>query len=427
MTEWLNRFRDELWMILVDSGVWLILGFALAGVVHALVPMGWIRRQLGGRGIVPIAKAAALGLPMPLCSCSVIPVAASLRGAGAGKGASAAFTISTPQTGEESIPLTWALFGPVFAIARPIVAIATAFTAGVLIDKFAPDTPEGASKGTSPKPAGGEGAGGCCSHAGEPVSSCCAPTEAPKKSCCSHGAEAKSACCAHESEAESSCCAHEGEPAKSCCSHPAGSEGKSVGGRLVSALRYGFVTLPRDLAPWLITGLLLAAVVATAVPKGWIGEHLGSGMLPMVLTLVVGVPLYICATSSTPLAFALVTAGLSPGAALVLLLAGPATNTATMAWVLKDLGKRALVIYLAVIGAFALASGLVFDAFLSGMIRLASGGGGHEHVVGVMAPVGAVALSLLLFSAAIMRVAPKGKPGRHAGHGHRGASETPAG
>lgn len=423
MPDWLNRFVDELWMILVDSGIWLILGFALAGVVHALVPMGWIRRQLGGRGIVPIAKAAALGLPMPLCSCSVIPVAASLRGAGAGKGASAAFTISTPQTGEESIPLTWALFGPVFAIARPIVAIVTAFTAGVLIDKFTPDVAEGASKGTGTQ---SKGAGGCCSHAAEPVKSCCAHTEAPKKPCCSHEAEAKASCCSHEAEAPSSCCSHSEAPAKSCCSHQESAGEKSLGARLVSALKYGFVTLPADLAPWLISGLLLAALVAAAVPKGWIGEHLGSGIVPMLLTLVVGVPLYICATSSTPLAFALVTAGLSPGAAMVLLLAGPATNTATMAWVLKDLGKRALVIYLAVIGALALASGLVFDAFLSGAVHLAAGGGGHEHVVGVLAPIGAVALSLLLFAAAIMRLAPGVKTGRHGEHGHHGSPEAPA-
>ncbi len=385
MPDWLSRFLDELWMILVDSGVWLILGFALAGVVHALVPMGWIRKQLGGKGIVPIAKAAALGLPMPLCSCSVIPVAASLRQAGAGKGASAAFTISTPQTGEESIPLTWALFGPVFALIRPVIAIVTAFVAGVLIDTFAPDDTDS----ESPRRDRGadSGASSCCSHT-------VAPTLETKP-----------------------CCASEPAPAKSCCSHTDESRAsKSLGASIVEALRYGFVTLPADLAPWLVTGLILAAVIAAAVPAGWIGEHLGSGIVPMLLTLVVGVPLYICATSSTPLAFALVTAGLSPGAALVLLLAGPATNTATMAWVIKDLGKRALAIYLGVIAVVALASGLAFDAFFSGFVELASGEGHHEHVVGVLAPIGAVVLSVLLVVALVLRFAPKAKTGRHAEH-----------
>ncbi|GJM18139.1 MAG: hypothetical protein DHS20C14_03520 [Phycisphaeraceae bacterium] len=366
MPDWLNRFFDELWTILVDSGIWLILGFAMAGVVHALVPMGWIRRQLGGRGIVPIAKASALGLPMPLCSCSVIPVAASLRAAGAGKGASAAFTISTPQTGEESIPLTWALFGPVFALVRPVIAIVTAFTAGILIDVLVPDE--------SPKrERGGNGAG-----------------DAP--------------CCSSEPATGSSCGAHEGQSDE---------PRRSLGGRLLEALNYGFVTLPADLAPWLISGLVLAALIAAAVPAGWIGEHLGSGVVPMLLVLVVGVPLYICATSSTPLAFALVAAGLSPGAALVLLLAGPATNTATMAWVIKDLGARALVIYLGVIAAVALAAGLAFDAFFAGMVTLASGEGHHEHVVGVLAPIGAASLIVLLIAAVIVRVMPKIKGGRH--------------
>lgn len=410
----MTRFGAELWSILVDSGIWLIFGFALAGVVHAIVPIGWIRRQLGGRGVVPIAKAAALGLPMPLCSCSVIPVAASLRGAGAGKGASAAFTISTPQTGEESIPLTWALFGPVFALVRPIVAIVTAFVAGVLIDKLAPDGEAGASRGTGPEHE--HGGAGCCSHTGPtPTNSCCSREPAPAGSCCSHAAGPEPA---------KACCSHSAAPAKSCCSSKPEPEHRTLGQRVVAALRYGFVTLPSDLAPWLITGLVLAAVVAAAVPKGWIGEHLGSGILPMLLTLVVGVPLYICATSSTPLAFALVTAGLSPGAALVLLLAGPATNTATMAWVLKDLGKRALAIYLATIAALALASGLVFDAFLSSVIRLASEGGGHEHVVGPLAPVGAVVLAAVLLAGAVMRYAPRVRTGRHAEH-H--AAEAPAG
>ncbi|MEQ8769037.1 MAG: SO_0444 family Cu/Zn efflux transporter [Phycisphaerales bacterium] len=375
MPDWMSRFADELWMILLDSGVWLIVGFALAGVVHALVPMGWIRKQLGGRGVIPIAKAAALGLPMPLCSCSVIPVAASLRQAGAGKGASAAFTISTPQTGEESIPLTWALFGPVFAIARPIIAIVTAFVAGVAIDRIAPDTPR------SEQDRGERGddaeAGSCCSE--------------PRASA--------------RADAAGSCCAHEGDD-----------DTPALGARVLKALKYGFVTLPADLAPWLITGLVLAAVVASAVPEGWIGEHLGSGIVPMLLALVVGVPLYICATSSTPLAFALVTAGMSPGAALVLLLAGPATNTATMAWVIKDLGKRALAVYLVVIALFALASGLAFDAFLSGAIDLASGDDRHEHIVGVLAPIGAVALSVLMVVALALRVLPSVRTGRHDEH-----------
>ncbi len=352
MLAWAERFADELWAILLESGVWLILGLALAGVVHAMVPIAWVRRQLGGRGVIPIAKAAALGLPVPLCSCSVIPVSASLRRAGAGKGASAAFTISTPQTGEESIPLTWALFGPVFAITRPIVAIVTAFIAGVIIDRVAPDDAP-----NQPPDSGG----GCST-------------------------------------------------APSCCSSKPEPETPPFRVRALAALRYGFVTLPTDLALWLIVGLVLAAVVAASIPAGWIGEHLGTGVVPMVLVLLVGVPVYVCATSSTPLAFALVAAGMNPGAALVFLLAGPATNAATMAWVLKDLGARALVIYLAVIATVALGAGLAFDALLAGEVALGEGAPAHQHAPSVVAVVGAIALSACLVLGAAMRFARRPVP-----------------
>ncbi|HCT44467.1 MAG TPA: hypothetical protein DF699_04585, partial [Phycisphaerales bacterium] len=104
-----------------------------------------------------------------------------------------------------------------------------------------------------------------------------------------------------------------------------------------------------------------------------------TGILPKLIMLLVGIPLYICATSSTPLAWSLVAAGLSPGAALVMLLSGPATNVATMSWLIKDLGMRALVIYLGVIAAVALAAGIIFDAFFTRFVHIASAAEMHNH------------------------------------------------
>lgn len=379
----LTDVARSLWSLLLDTGGWLILGLLFAGVVHVLIPRAWLTAQLGGRGAVPILKASLLGIPLPLCSCSVIPVAAGLRANGAGKGASAAFAISTPQTGEESIPLTWALFGPVFALTRPVVAVATAFTAGVLIERLAkPGRPE-----ETPTPGRDHDL-----LAGKP--SCC---EAPKPE-----------------EASSSCCASKPGPApkaKPCCSSKASDAAPArppLPARLSEVLRYGFVTMLRDLAPWLAVGLILSAVIAAAVPEGWIESNVGTGLLPMLAMLLVGLPLYICATSSTPLAYTLVVAGLSPGAALVLLLAGPATNAATMAWVLKDLGRRALVIYLVTIAVFSVACGFAFDALLGGTITLADHSHAHEHgAVGVLQIGGAVVFTALLLWALAARYAPK--------------------
>ncbi len=150
---------------------------------------------------------------------------------------------------------------------------------------------------------------------------------------------------------------------------------------------------------------MLSAIIAALVPEGWIAEHVGTGIVPMLLMLVVGLPLYVCATSSTPLAFSLVAAGLSPGAALVLLLAGPATNAATMSWAIKDLGVRALAIYLAVIAAFAVGAGLLFDATLAGFVRLADGAHTHDHAaISTMQTAGAVIFTGMLAVALVVRL-----------------------
>jgi uncharacterized membrane protein YraQ (UPF0718 family) len=403
-----------LWGILLDSGVWLLAGLALAGVVHAFVPPGFLARHLasgGGSSVAPIVKASLLGVPLPLCSCSVIPVAAGLRRSGAGRGASAAFAISTPQTGEESVPLTWALFGPVFALARPVIAVVTAFIAGVLIERLTPErlTPERPAAGPHASPAPKP----CCASAAltigedaDPTTpSCCggpAPTPAPEP--------APGPCCA--APPPPSC----GSDEPACCSGGGGSAPAEappgVAGRVCGALRHGFGTMLLDLAPWLAVGLVLSALVAAAVPEGWIAEHVGTGLAPMLLMLVVGTPLYVCATSSTPLAFALVGAGLSPGAALVLLLAGPATNAATMSWVVKDLGVRALAVYIGVIAAVAVGAGLAFDALLGGTIRLADHAHDHAHgVAGGLQWAGAAVFSVLLVGAVAVRLARLARPG----------------
>jgi len=215
--------------------------------------------------------------------------------------------------------------------------------------------------------------------------------------------------------AESSCCGSavaKPEPEAGSCCHGGGDEAEHAASsaplvrKLRESVSYGFGTLLVDLAPWLAAGLVLSAVVAAAVPAGWIESNVGTGIVPMLLMLVVGLPLYVCATSTTPLAYTLVVAGLSPGAGLVLLLAGPASNMATMSWVVKDLGVRALVIYLLTIAAFAVGGGLAFDAVLSGTIRLAEQGGMAGHTgVSVVQGAAAGGLAVLLVWALVERAA----------------------
>jgi len=163
------------------------------------------------------------------------------------------------------------------------------------------------------------------------------------------------------------------------------------------ALKHGFGTMLIDLAGWLTVGLLLAAAVGAFVPDSFISEQVGSGLMPKFIMLLVGIPLYICATSSTPFAWSLVAAGLSPGAALVMLLSGPATNVATMSWLIKDLGMRALVIYLSVIATVSLGAGIAFDPFLAQWVNIATAAEMHQHAQGFgIKQVAAVLFILLL-------------------------------
>jgi uncharacterized protein len=368
--DFLYQWGWQLWLMLLESGVWLIVGFGLAGVVHTLMPMQWIKRQLGSGGFWAVFKAAMLGIPLPLCSCSVIPMAASIRREGASKGATASFTISTPETGAETIALTWGILGPVIALARPIAALATAMAAGVCINAIDDeDTQASASKTES---------------------------ESELEDCCS--SKKATSCCAQEPEVVSSDCASLDEHAD-CCATESVSQHSSFMSKVVESLRWGYVRIPVDISVWLVIGLVLSAFIAAVVPEGWIASHVGTGIVPKLAMLIVGLPLYVCAAASTPVAASLVLKGLTPGAAMVFLLAGPATNTATMSWMLKGLGAKALAVYLIVIALFSILVGVAIDWLWPGLVIPFSQQAGHtasEHGASLWSTIAAVLLSMML-------------------------------
>jgi uncharacterized membrane protein YraQ (UPF0718 family) len=278
---------------------YLLFGFLIAGILSVVVSKAFVQRHLGGRGLWPVIKASALGVPLPLCSCSVIPVSMSLRKQGASREATLAFLLSTPQTGVDSIFVTYSLLGPIFAIIRPIIALITGLIGGILTRLVTANTPDEV------------------------------PVEAPSAGCC----------CAGKKEAPKL--------------NP-----------VLAMLKHGFVTLPSDIGKPMLTGLVIAAMLAVLVPEGFFADYLGSGILPMLVMMVLGIPMYVCATASVPIAAALILKGISPGAALVFLMAGPATNAAGLATVWKTLGRNTAVIYLATVALCALGSGLLLDAIV---------------------------------------------------------------
>ncbi len=337
----------ELWAILAQSGPFLLLGLALAGLLGVLVPQAAIVAHLGRNDFSAVGKAALLGAPIPLCSCSVLPTAAALRRAGASKGATSAFLISTPETGVDSIGITWALTNPVLTVARPLAAIATALASGLAVNLMV-------RRGWEEE----------------------RPAEADSADC---------ACQASEDACES-------EPAP-------------TGGVARRAARYAFGTLMADLAPWLAVGLLLSALIAVFVPSDFFGTVVPDGAPAMGLMLLVGIPTYVCATASTPVAAALIAKGLEPGAALVFLLAGPATNLATIAVVRGLLGNRVAVVYLVSIAALALGAGALLAGldrwFDLGASQVVAGAAGEAP--GPLNAVGGGLLGLLIVAHLIAR------------------------
>jgi len=329
-----NGYLHSLWVISLELAPWLLLGLVAAGLVKAVIPMSAVGRLLGRGGLRSSVWAAVLGVPLPLCSCSVLPVAVGLRRQGASKSATASFLISTPQTGVDSLAVSWALLGPVVTIIRPVVAVISALCVGVAVQVV------GTRGDATPAETGSaEQSGSCCGE---------------KKSCC--GAE----------PAAASCCESSGDTAAMPCCGGAGSSTAKASwlDKLWAGQRFAMTTLFGDLLKWLVIGVLVAAAVDAFVPR-WFLEEWGSDPAAYALMLLVGVPMYICATSSTPLAAALLAGGVSPGAVIVFLLAGPATNVATFGVLRQELGTRATVVATAVLAVCAVGLGWASDLVIT--------------------------------------------------------------
>ncbi|MEP0847797.1 MAG: SO_0444 family Cu/Zn efflux transporter [Phycisphaerae bacterium] len=301
------------WNILCDSAIYILAGFLIAGLLQAGVNRAAVYRLLGQKRTWSVFLATLIGAPLPLCSCSVLPAALTLRKKGASKGAVISFLISTPETSVTSIALTYALLGPLMAVFRPLAACLTGITAG-LIENFL-DRRTAATVGAPSQPA---------DQAQNPADCACDPRD-------EHGH-------AHADPGEEL---------------PPG----GVRQQMVHGLRFAFVDLFDDLFGWIVLGIVAAAAIYAVLPEVVFQTVLRGELASMLAMLVVGVPLYVCAEASTPIAAALMLKGLNPGAALVLLLTGPATNIGSIGVLYRELGRRTIVTYLASIAVIALLMG----------------------------------------------------------------------
>lgn len=297
------EYINALLVMLNGMSPYLVLGFLIAGVLHAFVPSTIYSRYLAGTGIKSVITAAAIGVPLPLCSCGVLPTAVSLRRGGASRAATTSFLIATPQTGVDSIAATYSMMGLPFAILRPVAALVTALLGGSVL-------------GTLEK----------------------------------HGKL-------------------DGETLNDEAEQQVETRPATLWGKVVETLRYGLVEMMQNIGKWLVLGLVIATLITVWVPDDFFTTHANNNFLNMLVVVAIAVPMYVCATGSIPIAAALMMKGLSPGCALVMLMAGPAANVASMLVVGRAMGKRAAAVYLASIVAGAMGFGLLID-YLPGMQEL---------------------------------------------------------
>jgi uncharacterized membrane protein YraQ (UPF0718 family) len=297
----------ESWHLLLEASVYILFGMLVGGLLKVFLNPSFVADHLGKGRFGSVVKAALFGIPIPLCSCGVLPAAASLKKQGANNGATTAFLISTPESGVDSMAITYALLDPIMTVARPVSAFVTAVAAGISENILRSQKEDDWERVIDRS----------C-----PVDNCCDGNECPP------GEHA-----AHHSFTE----------------------------KLWSGLKFAVDDLWGDLAVWFFAGLLFAGVIAAIIPQELMSNYLGGGLHSMLIMLLVGIPMYICATASTPVAAALILKGVSPGAALVFLLVGPATNVTSLSVLFGLLGKRATAIYLFMLSLFAVVSGLLLD------------------------------------------------------------------
>ena len=280
------------WKYLVLSAPYLLAGLLVSGVIHEYLGTEFIKKNLNKNSLSHIVKAALIGIPLPLCSCSVIPTAITLKKAGASNASTSSFLVATPESGIDSMAMTWAVMDLPMTIFRPLAAFFSAITTGILQMLFNSNEKKTTDEVHCPK---------------------CPSTTKSKNSITS----------------------------------------------IKRMIKYAFSDLIDDMASWLLLGIVLGGLIDLFLPMD-IFQSLGAWN-SRLLILLVGIPVYICASAATPIAASLVLKGMSPGVALILLLVGPATNISNLLVMQKYLGKKGILLNIISITISALIASFVVD------------------------------------------------------------------
>ena len=337
----------------VEMGFYMMIGLLLVAFANLFLKKEFIAKHLGSDNLWAVTKASLLGVPLPLCSCGVIPAGMYIKEKGGSDAATVSFLVSTPQTGVDSIVATYGMMGITFAWFRPVTAFFSGIITGILVKIFG-------KKGS-----------------GERL------VEIETDNC------------------EDGC---------SCSSHKTDSlETKmSIKEKTVNSFKFTFGEFLSDISIHFLIGILIAFMIIILVPDDLIVQlGLQGGIVAMLAMIVIGLPMYICSTSSIPIALTLLVKGISPGAAFVFLFMGPFSNIASLVVLSKKLGRRTMVMYLTGAIVSALGFGFLLDALsdilvfpdFSTMLGMSS-----EGTVGILKYILAVAFYFFVFKAIFLKM-----------------------
>ncbi|MFN3966084.1 MAG: permease [Endomicrobiia bacterium] len=298
----INQFLLHLKHYSIEVLPAIVIGFLVSGIIHEFLPQDFADRYLNKKGILPILYVTIVGTILPVCCFGSLPIAVGFRKKGMPLGPVLAFLIATPATSITAILVTLKLFGPLFTVYLCISVILMGLVIGMIGNFLTyPEVKE-------------------------------ISEECPM---CNEGK-------------------HTGHFHHS----------KNIFQRLSSVLYFGFIDLPKEIGIELITGIVLAAIVAAVNPIQTLMKNYLFGFYGYLFALVVGVLMYICATASVPFAHALVNQGLNIGAGLTLLLIGPITSYGTILVIRKEFGIKILLIYLGIICLSSLILGYLYSIVL---------------------------------------------------------------
>jgi len=296
----ITEFLYDIYILFIEMAPYLMIGLAFVAILNIYMTKEFVKKQIGDDSIWSIFKAAIFGVPLPLCSCGVIPTTVYMADSKASKGAVTSFLISTPQTGIDSVIATYGMMGPVFGIFRPISALIMGIVGGLFINSTNKEKPKEEKKKFS-------------------LDVIAAP---PKQKVVR----------------------------------------KSFTVRAKESLNYAFVDFLDDIVVEFLIGLVIAGAITYFLPTEFLeGTGLKSGILGMLIMIVIGIPMYVCATASIPIAVSLILTGFSPGVAFVFLAVGPATNAASIGILSKSLGKKLITYYLFALIVMSIVFGYLLD------------------------------------------------------------------